>query len=202
MLEDFRLKVFVTVVKERSFTKAAYFLGVTQPAVSQNVAELEKGLGVKLFERLKGDVVLTEEGKVFKRYADRMLHMAALTYDTFSRLPQTSVRISVSEEVYAYLVGPALEAFSQIHPEVRFERVIYGDADLKISVRPDEGAPFDYDPDVVAKLRVSMSKAAAEIPEASAAAHEKTSCFELVYHPSASFACTRLCRLLKEFMVF
>ena len=40
MLEDFRLKVFMAVVQERSFTKAASVLGITQPAVSQNVADL------------------------------------------------------------------------------------------------------------------------------------------------------------------
>ena len=47
MLEDFRLKVFATVAAEGSFTKAAAVLGVSQPAVSQNIAELEKLSGVK-----------------------------------------------------------------------------------------------------------------------------------------------------------
>ena len=41
-MEDFRLKVFKAVVQEGSFTKAAKALGITQPAVSQNIAELEK----------------------------------------------------------------------------------------------------------------------------------------------------------------
>ena len=42
MLEDFRLKVFMAVRSEHSFTKAARSLGISQPAVSQNIAELEK----------------------------------------------------------------------------------------------------------------------------------------------------------------
>ena len=42
MLEDFRLKVFLTVESEGSFTKAARNLGISQPAVSQNIAELER----------------------------------------------------------------------------------------------------------------------------------------------------------------
>ena len=62
MLEDFRLKVFVTVAKEGSFTKAAAALGVTQPAVSQNIAELERLLERKLFDRMKGETLLTPEG--------------------------------------------------------------------------------------------------------------------------------------------
>ena len=51
MLEDFRLKIFLTVAQEGGFTKAASALGVTQPSVSQNVAELEKQLGTKLSQR-------------------------------------------------------------------------------------------------------------------------------------------------------
>ena len=41
MMEDFRIKVFMAVVNEGSFTKAASSLGISQAAVSQNVAELE-----------------------------------------------------------------------------------------------------------------------------------------------------------------
>ena len=42
MLDDFRLRVFMMVAAESSFTRAAQHLGVTQPAVSQHIAELEK----------------------------------------------------------------------------------------------------------------------------------------------------------------
>ena len=48
MLQDFRLKVFMAVAEYGSFTKAAESLGVSQPAVSQNIAELERNLGVRL----------------------------------------------------------------------------------------------------------------------------------------------------------
>ena len=48
MLEDFKLKVFVEVAREKSFTRAASALSISQPAVSQNIAELEKQLGTKL----------------------------------------------------------------------------------------------------------------------------------------------------------
>ena len=54
MLEDFKLKIFVTVAAEGSFTKAARTLGITQPAVSQNIAELEKVTGALLLERHRG----------------------------------------------------------------------------------------------------------------------------------------------------
>ncbi len=73
MLEDFRLKVFMAVAQERSFTKAAAALGISQPAVSQNISELEKELNAKLFDRLRGEVALTPQGTVFQDHAVRIL---------------------------------------------------------------------------------------------------------------------------------
>ncbi len=73
MLEDFRLKIFMTVAAERSFTKAATVLGISQPAVSQNISELERVMDLKLFDRLRGEVVITPQGKIFYEHAQRIL---------------------------------------------------------------------------------------------------------------------------------
>ncbi|MCQ2174597.1 MAG: LysR family transcriptional regulator [Bacteroidales bacterium] len=74
MLEDSRLKVFETVAKLGSFTLAARELGITQPAVSQNIAELERQLDQPLFVRERGHVSLTDKGMLFKNYVDQILH--------------------------------------------------------------------------------------------------------------------------------
>lgn len=197
MLEDFRLKVFVTVAKERSFTKAAEALGVTQPAVSQNIAELEKGLETRLFDRLRSEVVLTEEGKVFLRYADRILSAAAEADMLFSSLSQSTVRIAASEEIYTYFISPALESFSKVHPTVKFERAMFDDADLIVSISLSSASPFEIPADSIARLRVSVSPA----PKMGdfAATHETNSYFDLLYQPSQAFACTKTCRLLKDY---
>ncbi len=84
MFEDFRLRVFVTVAQEGSFTKAAKMLHISQPAVSQNIAELEKTLGTVLFERLRGEVRLTGCGCLFKGYAEQILHWYGAAADAFS----------------------------------------------------------------------------------------------------------------------
>ena len=84
MLEDFRLRVFITVAQEGSFTLAARKLHVSQPAVSQNIAELEKTLGTVLFERLRGEVRLTDAGSLFKGYAEQILHWYGAAADAFS----------------------------------------------------------------------------------------------------------------------
>lgn len=84
MFEDFRLRVFKTVCEERSFTLSARRLGISQPAVSQNISELEKQLGFKLFFRNSSEVSLTMKGEQFEQYADMILHWYELTRDVFS----------------------------------------------------------------------------------------------------------------------
>ena len=195
MLEDFRLKVFMAVVQERSFTKAASVLGITQPAVSQNVADLEKMLGRKIFDRQKGSVVLTPEGEVFLIYVEKLLETCATVDDMFAKVNPTVVKIAASEEIYAYLVGPSLEAFAKVHPDVRFERCLFGDADLTISLVPTSSSADD----VISRIRMSVF-----VPQAAdsqSSSQEKTSYFDVVYRPSQAFACTRLCRLIREFLV-
>lgn len=73
MFEDFRLRVFVTVAECGNFTVASRELGISQPAVSQNVAELEKTIGEQLFERSRTSVSLTDKGKLFLEYAYKIL---------------------------------------------------------------------------------------------------------------------------------
>lgn len=74
MIEDTRLKIFDKVAVLGNFTLAARELGISQPAVSQNIAELEKQLGVQLFVRERGMATLTDKGRLFKEYSDQILH--------------------------------------------------------------------------------------------------------------------------------
>lgn len=200
MLEDFRLQVFNALVQERSFTKAAASLGISQPAVSQNIAELEKIVGMKLFERLRGEVAITPEGLVFKDYADRLASICYSAENMFAKLAPATVKLSVSEEVYNFLVAPALEPFTKIHPEIRFERAIFDDADLKISLTPSDGSPYNIPADSIARIRMSMFPT----PKMGnfSATHERTSYFDVIFKPTPAFSCTRLSRMIKEFLIF
>ncbi len=59
------LKIFCDVVRQRSFSRAAAANAISQSAASQNVLQLEKGLGVRLIDRSKRPFELTEEGRVY-----------------------------------------------------------------------------------------------------------------------------------------
>ncbi|MBC7358580.1 MAG: LysR family transcriptional regulator [Desulfacinum sp.] len=72
----FSLKVFSEVVRRNNFTKAARALGLTQPAVSQQIQNLEKQAGCPLMVRKRmGGVSLTEAGKVVWGYAQKMAEL-------------------------------------------------------------------------------------------------------------------------------
>lgn len=200
MFEDSRLKIFVAVAKEGSFTKAAAALGITQPAVSQNVAEIEKATGMLLFERRRGEVVLTPQGEIFMKYAADILDSYAHAERAFTKTASTAVRISASEEIYTYIVGPVLDDFMKLHPEVVFERCLWDDADLRLMIAPSAKSPFELREGCIAKLRMSLSPAPEKIGDFSAT-HETVSYFDLLFQPSQSFSCTRLCRLIEEFLV-
>ncbi len=112
MLEDFRLKVFLTVSETGSFTKAAKLLGISQPAVSQNISALEKETGATLFLRARGEASLTSQGKVFKTYAEHILYWYDSTNSMFGQDGKVSstkhVRISADSVVASYILPDTL----------------------------------------------------------------------------------------------
>lgn len=67
------LQIFSCVCREGSITDAAAELGITQPAVSIAVKELETFCGAQLFERVGKNSFLTEKGRLLKRYSDTIL---------------------------------------------------------------------------------------------------------------------------------
>lgn len=134
MLEDFRLRVFVTVAECRSFTKAAAKLNISQPAVSQHILELEKSLGTKLFERLKGETVLTPAGSVLERYSYAILDRYNRVEQELMRFPDRTVKVAASEEVFGYVTGTLLGNFLELHPEIDWRHTFMEDCDLKITL--------------------------------------------------------------------
>lgn len=73
MLKDFvKLETFLTVARERSFSKASAKLGISQPAVTQQIKFIEKYLACKVIERKKNGIKLTSEGEELYKVATRL----------------------------------------------------------------------------------------------------------------------------------
>lgn len=85
MLADCKICAFLTVVDEGSFTAAARHLGLTQPAISAQIASLEASLGFPLFQRGRS-LLLTPEGESFLPYARRIQAAYDLANDTFGNV--------------------------------------------------------------------------------------------------------------------
>jgi len=73
MLKDFvKLETFLTVARERSFSKASAKLGISQPAVTQQIKFIENYLACKVIERKKNGIKLTPEGEELYKIASRL----------------------------------------------------------------------------------------------------------------------------------
>lgn len=73
MLKDFaKLQTFIMVIKEKSFSKASAKLGISQPAVTQQIKFIEDYLDTKIVDRKKNGILLTKEGEDLYRIATRL----------------------------------------------------------------------------------------------------------------------------------
>lgn len=71
---DFKqIEAFLAVVDNKSFSKAAEICLLTQPTISARISTLEKELGVRLIDRNSRELLLTDYGQVFYKYAEEML---------------------------------------------------------------------------------------------------------------------------------
>lgn len=116
-----QLRVFRAVARERSFTRAASGLGLTQSAVSVQVRELGAILGAPLFEVLGKKVHLTDAGRLLEEHAARADGLMREISQDFSALQKGgagSARIGASTSVGIYYLPPLLAEFSAKHPRV------------------------------------------------------------------------------------
>ena len=118
------LPFFEAVARLGSFTQAANQLGVTPPAVSQNIQALETRLGVRLFNRTSRSVRLSDEGRLFyQRVAPAMgqIEVAADDVRTLHGRPSGLLRITLPQLAASLLVMPYLAEFQALYPEVQLE---------------------------------------------------------------------------------
>jgi len=117
-----RLRAFAAFVRKRSFSSAAEELGISQPAVSKHIADLEKELGIKLVERSTRDGALTHAGDFVANYvlrAESLLAQAGLGATQFRQSGSGSVALVASSLTGTYLLPEIIAEFQYSHPGVR-----------------------------------------------------------------------------------
>jgi len=119
------LVVFVAVCEHMNMTRAARALYMTQPAVSQVIAELEQDYQVRLFERLKHRLFLTAAGQRLLPYARHMINLEARARQDLAGLSRAgAIRVGASQTVGSYLLPEIIAKYQQQLPEVEmFTRV-------------------------------------------------------------------------------
>ena len=116
------LEVFEACARYASFTRAAEELGITQSAVSRQVAQLESFLGIALFERVRRRVLITSAGK---DYADRIRVILRQTEKATDEITSAEtgrvLHISSYATFAAKWLAPRLHSFSKKHPDIAFQ---------------------------------------------------------------------------------
>ena len=118
------MTVFVKVVEQGSFARAAERLHMSTSAVSRHVAELEAHLDTRLLNRTTRRISLTESGKA---YFERALHLLADLEETEAAVssstvtPRGTIRLTCSTSFGVPHLAPAIGAFQARYPDVRFD---------------------------------------------------------------------------------
>ena len=121
---DSKLQVFKTVVEQKSFSKAADLLHMTQSSVSQQIQHIEEEYGVKLFDRMYRQIAITEAGKVLYPYAVEINKLYREADKTLQGLMEDicgRLQIGASLTIGEYVLPKILVAFRTNYPKVEIE---------------------------------------------------------------------------------
>lgn len=115
---------FMVVARERSFTRAAAQLGVSQSALSHAMRNLEARLDVRLLTRTTRSVAPTEAGeRLFQRLSPHLTeieHELSALRDTRER-PAGNIRLTAGEHATSAILWPALKPFMLQYPDINIE---------------------------------------------------------------------------------
>ena len=133
------LKVFTAVADAGGMSAAAKRLHVSQPTVSQAIAELEKYYGIKLFERLSQKLYLTKEGELMLSFSRHIL-------DSFEQMEEAmdqaakkpNLRIGCSVTVGTCLINDILDRAGAEMPHVLFRVVVANSSDIERAILSNE----------------------------------------------------------------
>lgn len=152
------LRYFLAVARERSMTRAAVALHITQPTLSRQIMELEEELGTRLFERDKKPIRLTEAGMRFCQRAEEIVSLSERTVKEFSERRSDisgEIVLGCAESRGISMIAEVMRRINRHHPRIRLElqtanatliteQLEHGVIDFGFILAPAEISRFDH----------------------------------------------------------
>ncbi len=116
-----QLRILKAVATEKNFTKAAELLYLSQPSLSKQIKKLEKNLDTILLNRENNKLSLTESGKMFLQYSERILSLCEESCRALIDLKngeRGQLRVGASQTIGTYLMPQVLALFAQNYPQI------------------------------------------------------------------------------------
>lgn len=119
-----QLKYFLVVAEERQITSAAKKLYIAQPPLSYQLKQLEKEVGTQLFVRNAHGIELTEEGKIFQKYAEKIVNLSLAVTSQIHQIKEGElgkIRIGVISSCGGVVPNKQFKQLINYYPSVSFE---------------------------------------------------------------------------------
>ena len=119
-----QLRILKAVANERSFTRAAEILYVSQPSLSKQIKILENKLGIILLNRENSTISLTEGGRVFLQYSERILALCEESCRALNDVKngdRGNITVGASQTIGTYLMPRVLALFAQNYPQINIK---------------------------------------------------------------------------------
>lgn len=119
-----QLLILKAIASEKSFTRAADILFVSQPSLSKQIKALENRLNISLINRENNSVSLTEAGKLFLDYAERILALCEESCRALNDLKtgdRGNLTVGASQTIGTYLMPRVLALFAQNYPQMNIK---------------------------------------------------------------------------------
>ena len=129
------LRTFCTVVSEGSMTLAASKMAITQPAVSQQIRQLEKYFGVKLLTRDARKIKPTIQGQLFYETSNKILNLIQQTKSSIEALSHNlsgeKIHLSTVNSIGLHLISPTVSSLLKLNSQIRLS-LLYGTGEAVI----------------------------------------------------------------------
>ncbi|MBW1720635.1 MAG: LysR family transcriptional regulator [Deltaproteobacteria bacterium] len=145
-----QLRAFYLAARERSITRAADILCITQPAVTMQVKSLEQALDIKLFRKYGKDLRLTEVGHVLFDYVEKIFEIVdemEFVLKRYSDLSRGSLVLGTTRSFARHLMPRLLSRFQERYPGVKISLKVGSSQEIA-----DGLMAFEYDLGIIGRL--------------------------------------------------